>query len=182
MVLVQGLDGYPVLLGHDDGIGRSLGRLDRCDVRHVIVHSAAPDLGSVLDGLLGGGRVYYQLDLAPFHVVQDVGATVEDLVHPLDCDPRFFQVLGCAVGGDYLQARICQLLGGNRNSGLVLIPDRYEDNALQGQAVVCRQLRLEEGQAQVVVYAHDLACGPHLRPEQDVGSRKPVEGQQHLFY
>ena len=74
-----------------------------------------------------------------------------------------------------------QLLGGHDNRGLVLILDGDEDHALQRQPIVGRQLRLEECQAKLVVYAHDLSRGPHLRPQENIGPGQLVKGQENLL-
>ena len=89
MILIQRLNGDLIRLGLEDSICCRLCRLNGCDVRDVVVHGIAPDLVAVLDGLLRSGRIDDQLHLAPFHEVKDIGTAVEDLIYPLNGDPRF---------------------------------------------------------------------------------------------
>jgi len=147
----------------------------------MIVYGASPDLVAVLDRLLCGGRVDDQPNLADFYVVQHIGTAVEDLVHPHHRQTGPPQILRCAVRGDYGQPGIIELPGRHRRRRLVLILDRDEDHALHRQGVVRRELRLEEGQAQIVVYAHDLSRGPHLRAQQDIRAGQLVKWQEHLL-
>ena len=157
MILVQGLDGYPVLLGHDNGIRRRLGSLDSCDVGHMVVHSAAPDLVAVLYGLRGGGRVDYQLDLAAFHVVQDVGAAIEDLIHPFNAIPDFFRYSAVPSVAMIFRPASESFLAATATAALSSSLTEMKTIPSRGRLLSADELRLEEGQAQVVVYAHYLA-------------------------
>ena len=61
------------------------------------------------------------------------------------------------------------------------VGDRNENLPTQRQRRIGRHLGLGVRDAQIDVQAHDLACGPHFRRQQDVLAQKLVEGEDRFF-
>jgi hypothetical protein len=68
-----------------------------------------------------------------------------------------------------------------KHGRFVIITHTDEDGSGQGQALAGTQLRLGIGLAKIAADAHHLSGGFHLRPQQGIHIRKPVEGQHGLL-
>ena len=110
-----------------------------------------------------------------------LGPGFPDFVDLLDLDTLLLQAMGGAPGGIDLEAQVLEVLGQGRHQGLVRVLDGKEHPAGEGQDLARGQLGLGEGQAEVLVDAHDLAGGSHLRPQEGSTPGKRLKGKTDSF-
>ena len=109
------------------------------------------------------------------------GRAFLDLVEPLNGHSHPFDRLRRAAGCDDLKAAVVQQLGDPERTGLVGVGDGDERGAVRRQRHARRRLRLGERRREVACYAHDLAGGAHLGPEDRVRTVETVERQHGLL-
>ena len=128
------------------------------------------------------GGVHHQRDVVVLQAVHDVRATFPDLVDLRRGDAFGRQPSGCAFGGDQFKAKRDQVAqGGGEGRGLVHVLDRHKDATSFGQHNARAHLRLEEGEGEGAVPAHDLTGGAHFRAKHRVNAGETGKGQHSLF-
>ena len=91
--------------------------------------------------------------------------------------------IGGAFGGDEFKAKCDQITqGGGEGRGLVHVLDRHKDAAGFRQHHACPHLRLEEGEGEGAVPAHDLAGGAHFRPQNRIDPGEAGKGEHRFLH
>src|SRR5215510_7006385 len=182
MVLLQAQHPELALQQRLDGADGGLDAVDRRVVGDVLRDRGAPDDRRVLPRAAVRRRVDDQRDLAPLHEIDHVGpVALGDLVDRLDAHAVAPENARGARRRHDREAQVDEPPRQRRHRALVARADRDEDLAEGRHRQTGRNLRLEIGLAEVVIEAHYLARGFHLRPQDRVDARELDEREDRFL-
>ncbi len=184
VVLLEGAhrQGVPRPIG-DPG-RRCAGCRHRRQARHLVFEGGGSDVQPIGTGTTTPWGVHHQLHLASGDQLDRVDACTGTHFgnHVGHLDARLFQCRSGSRCGDHLEAECHEALCHVDPGRLVPVGEGEEDRARGRQPAPRCDLALGERQPERRIDAHHLARRPHLRPEDGVHPREPVEGQDGLLH
>src|SRR5579875_3619199 len=111
-------------------------------IGNLVHERRAPDAEAVGDRLGAVGRVEDELHAAVLHGVDDMGPSLHDLPDLLDLEAVLAQEGRGAARGDQAEAELDEAAAHRHHGGLVLVPHRDEDGALERQLDAAAELGL----------------------------------------
>ena len=183
MVFLEGSDGEVLFLEGADGFDGGFGGAEVGAVTNLVLHGAGADGDFVLAGLVAGGGVDDEVDVAVLHHVDDVGALLlGEFVEAVDRDAFGFEALEGAAGGLNFEAKVSEVTGDGDGAVFVAVVDGEEDIAFSRKRVEGADLGFGVGHAEVLVGSHHFAGGFHFRSEHDVDAGKASPREDGFFY
>src|SRR5713226_4106427 len=150
------------LLQRGDPFGGSEGGSQRGNGGDALRHRRAANRLLVEPGIGSIGGVEDQLDTVALDQVYNVRSSLFDLIHAVHDETTPLQDICRAMRSHQFESQLKKSFGDIHDVGLVAVIYADEDRSAARQSLSGSNLRLGEGLAEIIGYAHDLARGFHL--------------------